>query len=129
MADYKVDSALLESYSTEEILRILKEEKDDYTSEALKVFEEILQTRGVRSKAPMDRPAHVRSPVSHEAGHIRESMSVNDAGDAVRVLNMLLNGVIDGTIDPQVGQVAANIVMGILRAKEQEFMTEPQEES
>jgi hypothetical protein len=129
MADYKVDTALLESHSTEEILRILKEERDDYTPEAVRVFEEILQTRGVRSQAPMDRSAQVRTNVSHDADHVRESISVNDAGDAVRVLNMLLNGVIDGTIDPQVGQVAANLVMGILRAKEQEFMTEPEEES
>jgi len=47
----------------------------------------------------------------------------------VRVLNDLLSGVLSGSIDPQVAQVAAGIVMGILRAKEQEFMTEPEEES
>jgi hypothetical protein len=54
---------------------------------------------------------------------------VNSPSDAVRVLNTLLSGVIDGTIEPQVGQVASNIVMNVLHAKEQEFMTESEEES
>jgi len=129
MAEYKVDRELLESYSNEEILRILKEEEDDYTPEALKVFEQILESRGVRPQAPLNRSARIRPDVSHRAGHVGESMLVNDASEAIRVLNTLLSGVIEGTVDPQVGQVAANIVMGILRAKEQEFMTEPGEES
>lgn len=129
MADYKVDRDLLNSYSTEEILRILKEERDDYTPEALKVFSHILESRGVHSQAPTDRPSQVGSTVPHRSVHVQENMVVDNASDAVRVLNTLLSGVMDGTIDPQVGQVAANIVMGILRAKEQEFMTEPEEES
>ena len=38
------------------------------------------------------------------------------------MLNSLLNGVLEGGMDPQVAQVAGNLVMGILRAMEQEFM-------
>jgi len=32
-------------------------------------------------------------------------------------------------VEPQVGQVAANIVMAILRAVEQDYMTESREDS
>ena len=45
MAEFKVDRALLEANSTEEIVRILQEERDDYTPEAIRIFEEILQER------------------------------------------------------------------------------------
>jgi hypothetical protein len=129
MADYKVDRDLLNSYSTEEILRILEEDKDDYTPEALKVFAHILESRGVHSQAPTDRSSKVGAAVPPRSVLVQENMVVDNASDAVRVLNKLLNGVMDGTIEPQVGQAATNIVMGILRAKEQEFMTEPEEES
>jgi len=129
MAEYNVDRALLESYPSEEILRILREEQDDYTPEALKVFEEILESRDAGSHTLVDQQRQALSTTPKKDRPVREGMSVNDPADAVRVLNTLLTGVIDGTIDPQVGQVAANIVMGILRAKEQEFMISPGEES
>lgn len=129
MAEYNVDRALLESYPSEEILRILREEQDDYTPEALKVFEEILESRDAGSHTLVDQQTQALSTTPKKDRPVREGMSVNDPADAVRVLNTLLTGVIDGTIDPQVGQVAANIVMGILRAKEQEFMISPGEES
>ncbi len=128
MADYAVDRALLESFSTEEIQRILREEYDDYTPEAIEVFQDILHERGVQ-----EAQAAVHSTRQQSQGAtgrtIRQETPVNNAGDAVRVLNDLLSGVLSGSIDPQVAQVAAGIVMGILRAKEQEFMTEPEEES
>lgn len=60
---------------------------------------------------------------------IRGDMTVNSAQDAVRVLNGLLEGVLNGSVDPQVAHVATGIVMGILRAREQEFMTEPEEDA
>jgi hypothetical protein len=129
MAEYKVDRALLESYPSDEILRILREEQDDYTPEALKVFEEILESRNASSHTLEDQQRQALSATPKKYRPAREGMSVNDPADAVRVLNTLLSGVIDGTIDPQVSQVAANIVMGILRAKEQEFMISPGEES
>ncbi|MBI4966137.1 MAG: hypothetical protein HY913_22850 [Desulfomonile tiedjei] len=127
--EHSVDRERLESYPTEEILRILKEEKDDYTPEAIECFAEILESRGVRGQAQSNPQPRAGSGMSRETGHVQEGLLVNDAGDAVRMLNNLLSGVIDRTVDPQVAQVAANIVMGILRAREQEFMTEPQEES
>jgi hypothetical protein len=131
MAEYKVDRELLNSYSTEEILRILKDEKDDYTPEALKVFAQILESRGAGAHTPTvtDRPALPAPAVSTRPRHDLGSVVVNSPSDAVRVLNTLLSGVIDGTIEPQVGQVASNIVMNVLHAKEQEFMTESEEES
>jgi hypothetical protein len=44
---YNIDRSLLESKTTEEIMRILKKERDDYTPEAIELFEEILAQRGV----------------------------------------------------------------------------------
>ncbi|MGO9566529.1 MAG: hypothetical protein ACLP5H_03205 [Desulfomonilaceae bacterium] len=130
MADFKVDRALLEANSTDEIVRILQEERDDYTAEAIKIFEQILQERqgkeisrgGNQAIAPKpDRP----SPVFQTTGEVL----IHKPGDAIRILNDLLSGVLNGSTDPQVAQVAAGIVMGILRAMEQEFMTEGEEGS
>ncbi len=45
MADFKVDRTLLEANSTEEIIRILQQERDDYTPEAIRIFEDILRER------------------------------------------------------------------------------------
>lgn len=128
MAGYKVDRALLESFSTEEIRRILKEEFDDYTPEAIEVFRDILEERGAQdAQAAVQSEQRGQNIAPGKAS--RPNMVVNSAPDAVRVLNVLLRGVMDGSVDPQVAHAATNIVMGILRAKEQEFMTEPEEES
>jgi hypothetical protein len=129
MADYRVDRSLLESYSTEEIQRILREEYDDYTPEAIHVFRAILEERGAQ-----DGPSAAASPAPQQRSEapamtIRGDMTVNSAQDAVRVLNGLLEGVLNGSVDPQVAHVATGIVMGILRAREQEFMTEPEEDA
>lgn len=128
MAGYKVDRALLESFSTEEIRRILKEEFDDYTPEAIEVFRDILEERGAQD-AQAAVQSEPRGQTMAPGKAARPDMVVNSAPDAVRVLNVLLRGVMDGSVDPQVAHAATNIVMGILRAKEQEFMTEPEEES
>lgn len=127
MASYEIDRKLLESKSTEEISRILRKERDDYTPEAIKILEEILRSRGsesLPSEAGSPGPTGIRSEAHQAGGNL-----VQTPGDAVRELNHLLAGVLTGTIDPQVAQVASNIVMGILRAMEMEFMQEPQEES
>ena len=130
MADFKVDRALLEANSTEEIVRILQEERDDYTPEAIRIFEEILQERQGKETSrgasqattpKSDRPF----PVFQTTGEVL----IHKPGDAVRILNDLLSGVLNGSTDPQVAQVAAGIVMGILRAMEQEFMIEGEEGS
>jgi hypothetical protein len=54
---------------------------------------------------------------------------VRTTRDAVRVLNTLLGGVLNGSIDPEVAQVAANVVLAILRALEQQFMTDSGDEA
>lgn len=130
MAEFKVDRALLEANSTEEILRILQEERDDYTPEAIKVFEGILQERrgkdvsGGETQATAAKPDRA-FPVFQPSGEVL----IHKPGDAVRILNDLLSGVLSGSMDPQVAQVASGIVMGILRAMEQEFMIEGEEGS
>jgi hypothetical protein len=127
MASYEIDRKLLESKSTEEIARILRKERDDYTPEAIEILEEILQSRAAVSSASgvsNPAPTGIRVEAYQSAGD-----PVRTPGDAVRELNHLLAGVLNGTMDPQVAQVASNIVMGILRAMEMEFMQEPEEES
>ena len=130
MAQYVVDRRLLETFSTDEILRILKQERDDYTEEAIAIFHEILQARSVDVRSPSGKARSVGSGSRVAAAEYPESGGnfVRSPSDAVRVLNHLLNGVIEGTIDPQAAQVASSIVMGILHAMEQEFMTEPEED-
>ncbi len=127
MATYEIDRRLLESKSTEEIARILKDEREDYTPEAIEILEQILESRNATSSSSraLDvKPAGMRVETYQNA---REP--VRTPGDAVRELNHLLDGVMNGTMDPQVAQVASNIVMGILRAMEMEFMHEPEESS
>jgi hypothetical protein len=125
MADFKVDRALLEANSTEEIIRILQHERDDYTPDAIKIFEDILQERrggeeidgaGQTEAAKIDPPLQVFRPSG--------GVLIHKPGDAISILNDLLSGVLNGSVDPQVAQVASGIVMGILRAMEQEFMIE-----
>jgi hypothetical protein len=124
MADYNVDRFLLEGKSTKEILRILREERDDYTPEALTILEEILEARGVGPDGSNsgEDVSHASAPAGgvHSSGRLQ----IMEPRDAVPVLNSLLNGVLSGNIDPQAGQVAANIVMVILQALEREFMTD-----
>jgi hypothetical protein len=127
MASYEIDRKLLESKSTGEIKRILRKERDDYTPEALEILEEILQSRGddsLPSEAGGAGPRGIRAQAYQTGGDL-----IRTPGDAVRELNRLLTGVLNGTIDPQVAQVASNIVMGVLRAMEMQFMQEPEEEA
>ncbi|GEM_PF-792161 len=124
MADYDVNRFLLEGKSTEEILRILREERDDYTPEALTILEEILEVRGIGPDG--SDTGNEGSQASGAAGGVPVSgrLQIMEPRDALPVLNDLLNGVLNGNIDPQAGQVAANIVMTILQALEREFMTD-----
>src|SRR5271157_5626630 len=130
MAEFKVDRALLEANSTDEIVRILQEERDDYTPEAIKIFEEILQGRQGKEISRSTSQATAAKSDSHVAVfQATGEVLIHKPGDAVRILNDLLSGVLNGSTDPQVAQVAAGIVMGILRAMEQEFMIEGEEGS
>ncbi len=54
---------------------------------------------------------------------------VRSPADAIRVMNDLLGRVLDGTLEPEKAQVASNIVLGILRAIEQDLMSESEEDS
>lgn len=126
--EYKIDRVMLESKSTEEILQILRKERDDYTPEAIAAFEEILAERGALTResvnptpgTPSVRPA----PSLHPSG----DALIRNPSDAVTVLNNLLSGVLNGSIDPKVAEVSTNLVMAILRAMEQEYMTEAEED-
>lgn len=123
MTDYMVDRALLESHSTEEILRILKDERDDYTAEALWIFEEILAARGVDRGGTVARRESAQRSAAVTAAVTGAETMIRNPGDAVRILNDLLAGVLDGTVEPEVAQAAGSLVMGILRALEQEYMS------
>ena len=106
---YRVDRTLLEQKPTEEILRILVEEREDYTQEAIAMLEKILEFRGITVESD---DATIEEPQS-------EGVLIRSASDAVPVMNDLLNGVLHGTIDPDVGEAAAHIVMCILQALDQ----------
>ena len=54
MATYEIDRKLLESKSTEEISKILRDERDDYTPEAIEILEQILKS-GERAKSSFGR--------------------------------------------------------------------------
>jgi hypothetical protein len=130
MAEFKVDRALLEVNSTEEIVRILQEERDDYTPEAIRIFQEILQERqGKEISRGASQTTTAKSDSPLPVFQARGEVLIRKPGDGVRILNDLLSGVLNGSTDPQVAQVAAGIVMGILRAMEQEFMIEGEEGS
>jgi hypothetical protein len=127
---YNVDRAKLEAESTENILRILAEERDDYTPEALEIFENIIKARGVsKESGPEASPSWLTQNAQRRLSHEADDLLIKNPSDAVVVLNNLLQEVLNGSLDAQVGQTAANMVMAILRAMEQEFMTESQEES
>jgi hypothetical protein len=116
MVDYRVDRDLLESYPTEEIQRILLEERDDYTPEALAVFEEILNKRGARVQPQEFGSSQVQS------GFVSAGVMVRTPADAINVLNRILGDVMNGKMDPDVAQAATNTIMGILGAIQQDFM-------
>jgi len=127
MAHYKVDRALLESHSTEDILRILREERGDYTAEALKIFEEVLEARGVHRSGVSPSVPGRHQAVGPDVHFDLTKTMIQNPSDAVRVLNDLLAGVLGRTMDPDVAQAATNVVLAILRALEQQFMIEPED--
>lgn len=122
MADYSVNRAVLEEKSTEEILEILKHERDDYTPEAIEIFEDILAKRG-HTKGASARRAGTMTQGETQMEDL-DSFQVNNPQDAIVVLNYLLQGVMDGSIDLQKAQVASNLVLALLGALEREFMSD-----
>ncbi len=111
---YRVDRTVLEQKSTNEIVRILEEEREDYTQEAIEILEEILRKRGIA----VDSESDTDPEDSETFGEIR----IMSAGDAISVMNDVLNGVLQGSIDPDVGEAAAHIAMCILQALDQRMV-------
>jgi len=129
MAGYSVDRARLEGLPTAEIQRILREEQDDYTPEALDIFRDILESRGdgLRSQSAKEAVSMQTIPRHNLSGHGADHL-IQSPGDAVVMLNDILRKLLDGELDPHVAQSASQVVMSILRAMEQDYLTELQEE-
>ena len=62
MAEFKVDRALLEAHLRKRYSKILQEERDDYTPEAIKVFEEILQRKKGKEGSGEENHAAAANP-------------------------------------------------------------------
>lgn len=129
MAGYSVDRARLEGLSTAEIQRILREEQDDYTSEALDIFREILDSRGagIRIHPAKEAVSMKNIPQDNLPGDGADHL-IQSPGDAVVMLNDILAQLLAGKLDPHVAQAASQVIMSILRAMEQDYLTESQEE-
>ncbi len=128
MRGYSIDRERLEALSSEEILRILKEERDDYTPEALHIFEDILKSRGIalgRDERVRPTPSSITDIVSNQTS---SDFLIQNPRDGVILLNKLLKGLLDGTMEPQVVQIGAQVISSILRAMEQDFLSGSEEE-
>jgi hypothetical protein len=128
MKSYKVDRSLLEAHSSADIRRILREERDDYTPEALKIFEEILESRGEALSAQAAAMANASAIAGHSEMHLEDSL-IRSPADARRLLDDVLRAVLAGSMEPQVGQSVSSIVMTMLRAIEMEYLSEAEEET
>jgi hypothetical protein len=120
MSDYKIDREVLEQNSTEEIKRILRYERDDYTPEAIEIFEDILEQRGI-DKNQISGRGPAGGGFDSRSGPVSDPTVTNTA-DAIRVLNEILADTLNGRIEPEVATAASNTVMVILRALEQELL-------
>ncbi|MGB9616042.1 MAG: hypothetical protein ACP5M0_12845 [Desulfomonilaceae bacterium] len=128
MPGYSIDRERLEALSSEEILRILKEERDDYTPEALHIFEDILKSRGVAPRREgMGRQASFTA-TDIASDRASSDLLIQSPRDGVVLLNKLLKGLLDGTMEPQVVQIGALVISNILRAMEQDFLSGSEEE-
>ena len=128
MSNFSIDREMLESYSTSEIKRILREDYDDYTSEAIEIFKDILESRG--EEGPSNFMAVPRNTDMNQApqDHFKEGLFIRNPSDVINFLNDLLSGVMNGTVKPSKAGVSVEIVMAILKAQEAAFLTEGEEE-
>lgn len=127
MSDYRVDRSLLDGKSTDEIMRILRDERDDYTDEAIEILEEILRSRGIADSEVIliESAAESRTALKNK---VTGNIDIKSPKDAVKVLNQILNRLLDGSMEPEVGQACVNTILAILKSLEQEFMSESGEE-
>lgn len=130
MPGYSIDRARLEALPSEEIQRILREERDDYTPEAIIIFQEILQSRGIGAgENQRDRQGLSSKGEFLSSQDISSEVLIRNPRDGVILLNKLLKGLLDGTMEPQVVHVGSQVITNILHAMEQEFLTGSEEES
>ncbi len=129
MGVYKIDRSLLETHSSAEIRRILREERDDYTPEAIEAFEEILAARGEALASHAEKTELSPSGSLNRPFANPEDRLIRSPADASRVLDEILKGILSGSMEPQVGQAASGVVMAILRAMELEYVSETEEEA
>ncbi len=129
MSGVEIDREMLESFSSSEIKRILREDYDDYTPEALEIFRDILEARGDDGQAP----SFVSSAATTASGqaqknYVSQNLPIYNPKDAVNFLNDLLEGVMSDRIDNAKAGVSVTIVMAILKAHEAAMMMESDED-
>lgn len=127
MPNFEIDREMLESFSSSEIKRILREDYEDYTPEAIEIFKDILEARGDDDQAVFS--ASTPTGISGEASqkYAAGSLPINSPRDAINFLNGLLSGVMNDRIDLVKAGVSVNIVMAILKAHESALLTESDE--
>ncbi len=127
MPGYAIDRARLEALSTEEIERILRKERDDYTPEAIRIFQEILDSRAVASRHGESGSQNTRPETDILLNGRASDLLIKNPSDGVVVLNKFLKGLLDGTMEPRVVEIGVQVVNSILRAMEQDFLTGSEE--
>lgn len=128
MATVEIDREMLETFSSSEIKRILREEYDDYTEEALEIFRDILEARGddYRTRSSDSAPAAIKG--EPQRNHFTGSLPINNPQDAVEFLNDLLSGVMNDRIDHAKADVGVKIVLALLKAHEAALMMHSDED-
>ena len=128
MSTVEIDREMLETFSSSEIKRILREEYDDYTEEALEIFRDILEARGddYRTRSSDSVPPGIKG--EPQRNHFTGSLPINNPQDAVEFLNDLLSGVMNNEIDFAKADVSVKIALALLKAQEAALMTQGDED-
>ena len=128
MSTVEIDREMLETFSSSEIKRILREEYDDYTEEALEIFRDILEARGddYRTRSSDSAPAAIKG--EPQRNHFAGSLPINNPEGAVEFLNDLLSGVMNNEIDFAKADVSVKIALALLKAQEAALMTQGDED-
>lgn len=128
MSTVEIDREMLETFSTSEIKRILREEYDDYTEEALEIFRDILEARGDEGRTRVSEaiPAGIKD--QSLKNHFTSTLPINNPVEAVEFLNDLLSGVMNDRIDHAKADVGVKIVLALLKAHEAALMMHSDED-
>ena len=122
MSTVEIDREMLETFSTSEIKRILREEYDDYTEEALEIFRDILEARGDEGPTRSSEAITAGMTGQPQKSHFSGNLPINNPVDAVEFLNDLLSGVMNDRIDHAKADVSVKIVLAVLKAHEAALM-------